>query len=275
MDELANFRGAPAALRTNEQRLFDHADLVFTGGPSLYRARIERHPRVSCFPSGVDIKHFGRAHDITALPEEIESLYGPVLGFYGVLDERLDTSLIAGIAALRPDWHLVLIGPVAKILPDDLPMAANIHYLGKRDYEALPAYLAGFDAAILPFARNEATEFISPTKTLEYLAAGKPVVSTSIRDVVDLYGSTVAFADEPVAFVKAVERFWREPDAERRARELRARTLLLEHEWDAIADRMWSLIEDVVAADAVTATVRQEVTWYRDAAGGRLAAASD
>ena len=259
MDELANFRGAPVALRENERELYGRADLVFTGGPSLYQTRIDRHPRVYCFPSGVDVDHFARASDVTVLPRDIAALPRPTLGFYGVLDERLDTDLIAGIAALRPEWQLVLIGPVVKISDDDLPKANNIHYLGKRDYAQLPDYLAGFDAAFLPFARNEATTFISPTKTLEYLAAGKPVVSTSIKDVVDLYGSAVEIADDPETFVATVERLWRESPEERATRRARALRLLTEHEWDSIAGNMLGLIEDAVAGGKPVGPSRRQL----------------
>lgn len=244
MDELANFRGAPAQLKHKEQSLLERADLVFTGGPSLFRARAGPHPDVHCFPSGVDASHFATALDRTDTPADISDLSGPVIGFYGVLDERLDTALIDGIAALRPTWQLVLIGPVVKITGEDLPHRDNIHYLGMREYSELPSYLAGFDAAILPFARNEATKFISPTKTLEYMAAAKPIVSTSIRDVVELYGRVVTIADDPADFVAAVESAWAMSAVERQVRHAEMRDLLREHDWDVIAARMTGLMRD-------------------------------
>ena len=234
MDELANFLGAPAALRERERSLLNRADLVFTGGPSLYESRKGRHKRVSCFPSGVDAAHFASPDRST----DLDHLPGPIVGFYGVIDERVDLGLLAGIAELRPEWSFAMIGPVTKIDPDDLPKSPNIFYLGKREYAELPGCLACFDAAILPFARNQATRFISPTKTLEYLSAKKPVVSTPIQDVLDLYGSVVECAERPVDFVAAIERLWSEPAARQQARQEASRLLVAEHLWDEIVRRM-------------------------------------
>lgn len=205
MDELSAFAGAPAALKTSEAELFRRADVVFTGGHSLYEAKRRRHPRVFAFPSSVDVGHFARARRVSRDPSDQADISHPRLGFFGVIDERMDYDLLAGVAGARPDWHLVLIGPTAKVDPAALPRAANIHYLGPKPYAELPEYIAGWDVALLPFARNEATRFISPTKTPEYLAAGKPVVSTSIRDVVRPYGEQglVHIADTVDAFVEA------------------------------------------------------------------------
>jgi UDP-galactopyranose mutase len=205
MDELSAFAGAPAALKKYETELFRCADVVFTGGQSLYEAKRRHHPNVWAFPSSVDAGHFGRARRITQDPSDQQPIPHPRLGFFGVIDERMDYDLLMGVAAARPDWHLVLIGPTAKIDPSGLPRAANIHYLGAKPYSELPEYIAGWEVALLPFARNDATRFISPTKTPEYLAAGKPVVSTSIRDVVHPYGDRglVLIADTVDAFVEA------------------------------------------------------------------------
>src|SRR5437763_12660095 len=173
MDELALFKGAPPAALEREEELLRRADVVFTGGRSMYEARRGRHPNLRLFPSSVDADHFARALlPETAVPDDARPAT-PTLGFYGVLDERLDLDLIDAVAALRPDWRLVLVGPVAKIEPGDLPRRPNISYLGLRPYEALPGYLKGWDVCLMPFARNDATRSISPTKTLEYLAADK------------------------------------------------------------------------------------------------------
>lgn len=242
MDELANFQGAPADLKQRERAVLEAADVVFTGGPSLYSTRASLHPRISCHPSGVETSHFTRARSVSSLPPDIASLPRPIAGFYGVIDERLDVALLAEAAMARPDWSFVVIGPVVKIDPATLPDQANIHYLGMRDYNQLPAYLAGFDVAILPFARNAATRFISPTKTLEYLAGGRPVVSTPIEDVVQLYGDVVAIADGVDEFVAAIEGLLDEPPEAKDARERRAAETLSRYEWDAIVDRMWNEI---------------------------------
>ncbi|BCS34439.1 glycosyl transferase [Luteitalea sp. TBR-22] len=208
MDELSLFKGAPPALRRLEMELLERADLVFTGGVSLYEAKKHQHEAVHAFPSSVDKSHFMRARSGTlAPPPDQAATPGPRVGFFGVIDERLDIELIGRLAELRPQYHFVLLGPVVKIDPASLPTASNLHYLGMKRYEELPAYLAGWDVAMLPFARNDATRYISPTKTPEYLAAGCPVVSTSITDVVHPYGTEqlARIADDPQAFAEAID----------------------------------------------------------------------
>lgn len=207
MDELSGFRGAPPELLVRETELFRRADLVFTGGQSLYQAKHNRHARIYPFPSSVDKEHFAQARVLTGDPADQAQIPHPRLGFFGVIDERMDLELVAGIAAARPEWHIVLVGPVVKIDPAMLPQHPNIHYLGGKSYDELPLYLAGWDVALLPFARNESTRFISPTKTPEYLAGGKPVVSTRITDVVQPYGELglVQIADTVPDFVNAIE----------------------------------------------------------------------
>ena len=208
MDELANFKNAPPELIPLEQRLLQQADLVFTGGHSLYEVKRDRHPNVHPFPSSVDIAHFSKARKRLGreAPDQAD-LPSPRFGFYGVIDERMDLSLIEALADARSDWSIVMVGPVVKISADDLPRRKNIHYLGGKDYSELPTYLRGWDVALMPFAINEATRFISPTKTPEYLAAGCPVVSTPITDVVRHYGSmdAVKIADSPESFISACE----------------------------------------------------------------------
>jgi UDP-galactopyranose mutase len=244
MDELVNFRGAPVDLAARERNLLDRADLVFTGGPSLYEQRKDSHLHVHCFPSGVDAAHFA-PNPGRVSPVDSASWSSPVLGFYGVLDERIDFELIAGIADLRRGWTIVMIGPLAKITEDELPRRSNIHYPGKRSYQDLPAYLDRFDVALLPFALNDATKFISPTKTLEYLAAEKPVISTPIRDVVDLYGDAVEIAANPQEFVDTIDALLADPGSTRRRI---ANRLVAEHDWDRIAAEMIVLVNERLAA---------------------------
>ena len=207
MDELAAFKFAPPALRAREQELFGRADLVFTGGMTLYEAKREQHPDAHAFPSSIDKAHFGKARGPMAEPADQAAIAHPRIGFFGVVDERLDLDLLGQLAVNYPEWQFVIIGPVVKIDPASLPRPANVHYLGGKDYQELPAYLSGWDVATLLFADNESTKFISPTKTPEYLAAGNPVVSTPIRDVVRPYGdlSLVQIAADADAFGKAIE----------------------------------------------------------------------
>ncbi len=249
MDELSAFAGAPRCLHDLEQELLSRADVVFTGGQALYEHKRHCHPNVHAFPSSVDVAHFARARvPQPDAPDQLRVPH-PRLGFFGVIDERLDTDLIARVAALRPDWHLVLVGPVVKIDPASLPVTGNIHYLGPKRYEELPAYLAGWDVALLPFARNEATRFISPTKTPEYLAAGKPVVSTSIRDVIRPYGTQglARIADTADQFVAAIEAALQENAAER-LRHVDA--FLRQMSWDGTWTRMYSQVTAVLNDDA-------------------------
>ena len=204
MDELSAFAGAPPELPAAEAALLERADLVLTGGHSLYAAKQRLHQNVHEFPSGVDVEHFAAAQRIHDDPADQSTIPKPRIGFFGVLDERLDRELLAAVAAQAPGWAFVLIGPVTKISPNDLPRAPNLHYLGPKSYDDLPRYIAGWDVAMMPFALNAATRYISPTKTPEYLAAGKPVVSTPIADVVRTYGDIglAHIADTPNASSK-------------------------------------------------------------------------
>jgi UDP-galactopyranose mutase len=245
MDELSAFKDAPAVLRDREAELLSRASLVLTGGQSLYEAKRHQHPNIHPFPSSVDAAHFARARTIAVDPADQAGIPRPRIGFFGVIDERMDLDLVDGVAAARPDWHLVFLGPVVKIDPASLPRRANLHYLGSKSYAELPEYIAGWDVAMLPFARNDATRFISPTKTPEYMAAGKPVVSTSIRDVVRPYGECglVRIADDPSSFVAACDAAMAEDAA---ARTARADAFLRQTSWDGTWTRICRLVEEAV-----------------------------
>lgn len=248
MDELSAFKGASPRLRAREQQLFGQTDLVFTGGQSLYEAKRSQHKAVYAFPSSIDHAHFEQARAGIEEPADQKNIPHPRLGFFGVIDERFDVELLARVAEQRPDWQFVMIGPVVKIDPATLPQRQNIHYLGSKNYQQLPAYLAGWDVALLLFARNEATRFISPTKTPEYLAAGKPVVSTSIRDVVQPYGAhkLVKIADKPDEFIRAVEEVLNMDQSSRADWLARVDQFLTTSSWDDTWSRMSELIREVV-----------------------------
>jgi glycosyltransferase involved in cell wall biosynthesis len=207
MDELSAFRGAPPTLVERERELLAKADIVFTGGVSIWEAKRKLHDNAHAMPSSVDVAHFAQARNGPADPSDQASIAHPRLGFYGVIDERFDIDLLREMATQRPDWQFVMIGPVVKIDEATLPRQSNIHYLGGKTYDELPHYLAGWDVALMPFAMNESTRFISPTKTPEYLAGGCPVVSTPITDVVRTYGDSgvVRIADTAPAFIQACE----------------------------------------------------------------------
>lgn len=254
MDELSKFRFAPVKLLALEQELIDMADIVFTGGSSLYEAKKDRHPNVHCFPSSVDRAHFAKARSGLFDPADQEDLPRPRLGFYGVIDERFDTELLDRVAEMRPDWSFVMVGPVVKIAPEDLPRRPNIHYLGPKTYKELPAYLSGWDVALMPFAMNESTEFISPTKTPEYLAGGKPVVSTPVRDVVRHYGHLegVKIAADAESFAAACDQAF-ELSRNREGGWLAEADLMLSaSSWETTFARMAGLIDELLAKRATT-----------------------
>ena len=250
MDELSAFKGAPAMLKDREADLMRLASVVLTGGRSLFEAKRHQHENIHLFPSSVDVAHFAQARRITVDPPEQQTIPHPRLGFFGVIDERMDVGLLDGVAAARPDWHIVMLGPVVKIESDCLPRRPNIHYLGSKRYEELPQYVAGWDVALLPFALNAATRFISPTKTPEYLAAGKPVVSTSIRDVVRPYGDQglVRIADDARGFVRACSAAMVE-DASKRV--TKADAFLRQTSWDGTWSRIRMLVHDAMRAGLV------------------------
>lgn len=243
MDELSLFRNAPPLLRDREEHLFWIADLVFTGGVSLFEHKRARHPNVYAFPSGVDVKHFAQARSLDGCHPEYAGISKPRIGYAGVIDERIDLTLIDQAAELRPDWQFVMIGPVVKIDTSSLPRRPNIHWLGMKKYETLPAHFAAWDVAMMPFALNDSTRFISPTKTPEYLSAGLPVVSTAIRDVVRPYGELglvrivhdapelVMAAEQSIQFGMSLK--WRE----------RADAFLETLSWDAVWNEMNARIE--------------------------------
>jgi len=240
MDELTLFKHAPRQLVQRENMLFKEADLVFTGGPSLYRSKKDRHPSVHCFPSSVDAKHFSQ---VTSDHPRQAELPRPRLGYCGVIDERIDMELIDRMAVTHPDWQIVMVGPVVKIDPNGLPRHANIHWLGQQSYQDLPSFICGWDVCLMPFALNEATRFISPTKMLEYMACGRPSVSTPIRDVEEPYGHVVSIARTADEYIAACERIlgWDIDQQRQHARELAQ--AISRTSWDRTAQAMAELIE--------------------------------
>jgi UDP-galactopyranose mutase len=248
MDELSLFRGAPARLQQLERALLAKTDVLFTGGVSLFEAKRELHANAHAAPSGVDRHHFLQARSLPVDFAEQSTMPYPRLGYAGVIDERIDLDLIDVAARRKPEWQFVMIGPIAKIAPESRPQQPNIHWLGMKEYGDLPKYFAGWDVGIMPFALNEATRFISPTKTPEYLAAGLPVVSTAIKDVVRLYGESgmAAIAHSVEDFVaEASKAMLVRRDARHRHE---VDSLLHSMSWDSVWERMDALISDALAA---------------------------
>lgn len=241
MDELAQFRFAPSELVHRERFLLARADVVFAGGRALAESKARFHDNVHFFGCGVDAEHFSKAHDrTTVVPAPLAALRAPVLGYVGVIDERLDYALIAHVAEHMPHASVAMVGPVVKVDERDLPRRENIHWFGQQPYEALPAFVKGFDVCLMPFALNKATEFINPTKTLEYMASGKPIVSTPVPDVVRNFTPIVSVAETARGYVRAVHEALEEPYVERRALAIeRAR----QSSWESITVEMTRLIE--------------------------------
>jgi UDP-galactopyranose mutase len=242
MDELTAFKFAPQSLKDRENELFKKADLVFTGGYSLYEAKKHKHPDVHAFPSSIDTEHFFKARLYTIDPPDQANIPHPRIGFFGVLDERMDLALIEGIARRKPEWHIIMVGPVAKISTDSLPKLPNIHYLGMKSYSELPSYISGWDIAMMPFAHNESTRYISPTKTPEYLAAGKPVISTPIIDVLRQYGRNglVNIAGTPEEFVRVASLELENNDRDEWLQHVNE--FLSQNSWDKTWQRMMYLL---------------------------------
>ena len=254
MDELAAFKDAPRQLRQREAALMKMSDVVLTGGPALYEAKRALNPNVHCLPSAVDSSHFSPARlaldsgsERTAAAALHAHIPAPRLGFYGVIDERLDTTLLSTLADAHRNWQLVMVGPVVKIDPQRLPQRANVHWLGMQPYERLPHLAAQWDVCLLPFALNDATRFISPTTTLEYMAAERPSVSTRIRDVADAYGHVVAIADTTAEFIDACATLLAESDAQKAVRGMEMRRILAGTSWDAATAAIHGLIEALPA----------------------------
>jgi glycosyltransferase involved in cell wall biosynthesis len=265
MDELAAFKHAPRQLIQRENALFKLADLVFTGGRSIYNAKKGRHPDVHCFPSSVDAQHFSAVRGEHPLQA---GLPRPRLGYCGVIDERVDMALIDGVAQARPDWQIMMVGPTAKIDAAALPRHGNIHWLGQQSYQDLPCFISGWDVCLMPFALNDATRFISPTKMLEYMACGRPSVSTPIRDVVEPYGHVVSIADSAQAYVEACESILaRSIDEQRRHAEELA-TAISKTSWDRTAQAMAELIE---RADRARDAAEREEAEGQDATLAKVA----
>lgn len=247
MDELNQFTGAPKELVQNEKRLMDNADVVFTGGHNLWTKKSEQHPNVHFYGCGVEFDHFNKAADSeTSIPPDIDFMNRPIIGWFGVVDERVDYHLLAEVARMRPNWTLAIVGPVVKVDPNLLPHANNLHWLGGRDYQMLPNYCAAFDICMMAFAINKATEFINPTKALEYLATGRPVISTPVKDVIKQYTDVVEIATTPEEFVQKVDKMLHEPDKTKIEKGL---ALAKKMSWEGHVASMRKNIKDAISSD--------------------------
>jgi glycosyltransferase involved in cell wall biosynthesis len=256
MEELSHLPGAPRQLLQRENALFKMADLVFTAGRSLYHAKRHRHPDVHCFASGVDAKHFADVHGEHPLHADIPR---PRLGYCGVIDDRVNLQLVDAIAKARPEWNIVMVGPLVNVDASQLPRRDNIHWLGLQSYEDIPRFISGWDVCLLPYALGDATKYISPAKTLEYMACGRPAVSTSIRDIVEPYGHLVRVADTPEGFIADIEMLMARAPAQEQEHGRQLRQVAANASWDGIVAEMVELIDQADdLADSNAAFVRPQ-----------------
>ena len=252
MDELSKFKGAHPELGKRERELLNAADVVFAGGPKMAKSKKRYNSNCYSFGCGVDIKHFGKArHGATRIPQDVAHFSGSVLGYIGVVDERLDYELLAKLADHDPGWEIVIVGPHAKVDPADFPRRRNLHFLGGRDYSQLPSYAKAFDVCMMPFARNEATEFINPTKALEYMATATPIVSTDVEDVVLQFSDVVTIATSHQEFIAGCERSIERPNAARIEAGLK---LARNNSWESIVAQLEKHVEDVLTSTETVAS---------------------
>src|SRR5687768_6657695 len=224
-----------------------HADVVFTGGYELGEKKRKQHPNVHTFGCGVDFSHFSKAGDAsTAVPPDIDFMAKPVIGWFGVVDERVDYTMVGEMAKMRPGWSFAMVGPVVKVDPNTLPHSPNLYWLGGRDYQQLPSYCAAFDINMMCFAINKATEFINPTKGLEYMATGKPIVGTHVKDVVNQWSDIVLLAKGAEEFVQAAQRALDENDADVQARVQKGLALAQQCSWESTVKTMQDLIKQAI-----------------------------
>jgi glycosyltransferase involved in cell wall biosynthesis len=244
MDELSKFKGAPPVIVERERKLLALADVVFTGGRKMFEAKSRFNANCHFYGCGVDVNHFGKARDeSTRVPDDLAHLKKPVLGYFGVVDERMDYELVAKLADANPDWSVAIIGPAIKVDPGQFPQRPNLHWLGGRDYQALPACCKGFDVCLMPFAMNEHTEFINPTKSLEYMATARPIVSSAVPDVISNFGSVVKIARSHDEFIAHCRQAAASPDREAIERGLK---MASENSWESIVNRLDQHIRDVL-----------------------------
>ncbi|MBI2513558.1 MAG: glycosyltransferase [Opitutae bacterium] len=251
MDELAQFAGAPPQLRDRERELLLKADVVFCGGRKMRDKRKPYNAHCYFYGTGVDSEHFGQARsESLAVDPAVAALPGKVLGYFGVIDERIDYELLARLADALSRCSIALVGPTAKVDAAALPQRKNLHWLGRRDYADLPAITKGFSVCLMPFARNAATEFINPTKALEYMATGRPIVATAIDEVRTNFGNVCRIARSVGEFIAFCSDELERPS---RLRVRRGLQLAAQNTWEAITAEMDALL---VAACARRAGVK-------------------
>jgi hypothetical protein len=244
-----------ALLHQRESALMRTAALMVAAGPSLFNAHRHRHANLHCVCSAVHAEHFSPASlELTSARARRghvlqSSLARPRLGYFGSIDERLDLDLLAALADRQPGWAFVMVGSVAGIAAERLPQRRNIHWLGEQDDALLPYLLAGWDLALMPYVVSEATRFLMPSQTLEYMAGYQPIVSTPVRDVQALYAPAVTIAaPQAEAFSSACEEVLAESARARSARLIDMARIVARHAWANTADFVHGLLDEVLTS---------------------------
>jgi glycosyltransferase involved in cell wall biosynthesis len=245
VDEIGAQRGMPRAeIDAAERELLTCVDHCFVTAESLLDTRRERCESIHYFPNVADFEHFAAAREEqTRVPEDLAVLGGPIVGFIGAITEqKLDFALVRALAEAHPEYSIVLIGKVGEGDPwasaEPLRGLSNVHLLGPRPYEVLPAYLKGFDVAVLPSALNDYTSGMFPMKFFEYLAAGCPVVATALP-ALQAFGAVACLAETTVGFIAGVEKAVRGECSPLAARLAVAR----EHTYERRTGLMMQLVE--------------------------------
>ncbi|MBN1916613.1 MAG: glycosyltransferase [Verrucomicrobia bacterium] len=238
-DAWERFEKTPPSTIERDRVLTAQADVLFAGTTKVYETRRERNPNCHLFTCAVDFEHFAEVPSGT--PDDLVGIPHPIVGYTGLIDEaRVDCRLIERLAREHPEWSIVLVGPVQ----DDVLLRAlrhpNIHFLGLKSYDELPRYVAAFDAAIVPYRVNAATHHINPTKLLEYMAAGKPVVSTALDEIKSFYLNRLAIAESHDEFIHSIERVLSNATV---LPVESNRTLAATRSWDSVSNAMLGIVE--------------------------------
>lgn len=250
MDELSKFKCAPPEIRTREASLLNEAEVVFTGGRKLWESKKLSNDNCHFYGCGVEVDHFARARAAeTRVPEDLANIPKPVLGYFGVVDERMDYDLVAKLADANPNWSIAIVGPVMKVDPNSLPKRPNLYWLGQRQYADLPGFCKGFNVCLMPFALNESTEFINPTKALEYMASGREIISTAVPDVISNFSQVVKVGYSHDEFIALCRRAVEQPDTEAVERGLE---MASQNTWEMIVSKLESHIEAALHAKRPT-----------------------
>jgi len=250
-------------MHESEHELLEFADVVFTSGQRVFEATRKLHENTYLFPNSIDRDHFAAARAFKFDPPDQANIPHPRFGFFGEIDQRIDFDLLVTVSKKRPQWHFILVGSVVNVSASQLPNYRNFHYLGAKRYEELPHYIGGWDITMIPFAHNDYTRFINPIKTAEYLAAGKPVISAPITDVIRPYGISglVSIAGTANEFVKVAEEMLAADQEAKSTWLYKVDRYLAGQSWDKTWGEMMGLIGTLLSKKALQGPKNLQEAW--------------